>query len=159
MIVSQCSSRKARTAGLAFSGDPYSESRLQALLNCPSEWSEGASARINMEVSRSLYNVFAPWYPGARRRETRMTPSSVSKENSRTEKAGAFAVLLSSGRDTPAAASFTLLRRFRSSSAPWSFSRASVFTASVSPAGVNFDNRVSRSAGSSSFVIISTIES
>ena len=118
MTVSQCSSRKARTAGEAFSGEPYSASILHVLLNSPAEWSDGARARINMPLSRSLYSVLAPWYPGARRREALIAPSSVSKEKRRMEKGAFSAEVVSSGTDTPAAASFTLFNRLRSSSAP-----------------------------------------
>ena len=155
--MSQCSSRKARTEASAFSGELYSESMLHILLNSLAEWSDGARARIYIPVLSSLYNVLAPLYTGASRREARITLSRVSKEKRRTENA--------EGADpgsevrVPAAASFTLFRRFRNSSAPWSFSSASRFRGSESPDGVNFENRVSSSSGSSTFVMIRTIES
>mgnify|MGYP007071181457 CR=1 FL=1 len=53
------------------------------------------------------------------------------------------------GRLDVAAASFTLLSRFRKSSAPSSFSSCSVGLASESMLCVNFENLVSSSSGSS----------
>ena len=91
-----------------------------------------------------------------------ITWSMVSKEKKRS--VGFFsspAVSAEGFSDRAETLSFTLPIRFRSSSAPSSFSRALSFADSQSPPGegANLENLVSSSSGSSTFVIISTIES
>ena len=87
-----------------------------------------------------------------------MTRSIWLNENRRTLSGAGSSCGLEAGLMS-AAASFTLLSRFRKSSAPSSFSSCSVGLASESMLCVNFENLVSSSSGSSTFVMIKTMES
>ena len=136
---------------------------LQIRLKSLIVWSDWVRARTYISEPLSLYKVLEPWYRLPRSCAAEITPSMVAKENSLKsvlfeEVSPSCAEVCSWGR--AAILSLTLPRRFRISSAPSSLREAESRLSQSPPAvGANLENLVSNSSGSSTLVIISTIES